>query len=173
MSQQDRPSTVAKAIASLLRPDKRPATTWTPAELQSVIVHQLVAPLAVDLGSGAREAAKTLDDPDPPLETFGHLLNHPNPPVALLEAAKSFFKTRRHTLKHELPTDVYTVLYYACIAAGMVRCRSRLTSLTDAELQQGLQWAEQLEWLPDSLRSLFNAAQQMLHEVSPSDPNEP
>lgn len=170
MSKKDQPSTMAHAIANLLRPEKGQATTWTPAELQSVIVHQLSAPLAVDLGSGAQVKAEALDDPDgPPLETFGQLLQHPAPPVALLESAKSFFKTRRHTLRHELPTEVYTVLYYACIAAGMARCRLRLTSLADTELKQGLSWSVAREWLPDSLRNLFNVALQAMREVPASD----
>lgn len=173
MSKQDPPSTIAQAIAHLLRPEKGPTATWTAAELQSVLVHQLSAPLAVDLGSGAQVAAEALDDPDgPPLETFGQLLQHPAPPVALLELAKSFFKTRRHTLRHELPVEVYTVLYYACIAAGMARCRLRLTALSDADLQQGLNWSAAREWLPESLRGLFNAALHTLHEAPSSDSNE-
>lgn len=164
MADSESTSTFARAMADLLRPPEEQSKSWTVDDLRSVLQHQLNAPLAIDLGSGSNPTQP--EEPagiSPPLESFGDLLSHHAPPTRLLQRAKSFFKTRRHMLKHELPIDVYTLLYYAAIAAGLVRNDVRLTKLTDDELRRGLDWAGHREWIPASLAKLFAAALKQVH----------
>jgi hypothetical protein len=156
MAESESTSTFARAMADLLRPPEEQTKSWTVEDLRSVLRHQLEAPLAIDLGSGSHPAQpEDSTGISPPLESFEDLLSHQAPPTTLLQRAKSFFKTRRHMLQHELPIDVYTLLYYAAIAAGLVRNQERLTKLTDDELRRGLEWAGSRKWIPTSLAELF------------------
>lgn len=53
--------------------------------------------------------------------SFGDLLSHPNPPEELLKATKDFAKTCRLGPHKTLPPEIASALYYASIAAALVR----------------------------------------------------
>ena len=89
------------------------------------------------------------------LKSFGDLLAHPHPPVELLKVTKDFAKACRLSPRGALPKEIATVLYFASIAAAMVRCRRRITGLSDADLADGLRWTLARPWLDAPTRSLI------------------
>ncbi len=80
------------------------------------------------------------------------VLRHPHPPVELLVLAKEFAKDHRIDPDSPLPRKAVTVLYYACIAAALVRCGRRITSYDDDPLRKGFRWAHDQDWVSDVLR---------------------
>jgi hypothetical protein len=69
---------------------------WRPEEFGAILRHQFKVPLCADLGGldpRLGEKLEGLRTPDGrPLATFGDLLHHPVPPMALLELVKEFAK---------------------------------------------------------------------------------
>ena len=138
------------------------AEHWRPEEMASILRHQLAAPLVFDLSGIASDD----DDPPPPpsdgtqmsAETFGELLHHPRPPVAMLRRVKLFAKACKAKADGPLPPEVATVLYFASIVVALLRCETRITELDDDWLLKGTQWALAQTWLDQPIRSLFEEA---------------
>jgi hypothetical protein len=141
---------------------------WNDAELAAILRHQLSAPIQVDLGRFERGAAlkvRTLSESlGLTLKSFGDLLTHPNPPLELLTVTKDFAKACRLSPRSPVPSEVASVLYFACIAAGLVRCRSRMTRLSDVTLSEGFRWVLARRWLDVPTRDLTAEALKMLGE---------
>jgi hypothetical protein len=80
---------------------------WSPEEFAAIFRHQLTAPLCTELAGldpQLGEKLAGLCTPDGrPFATFGDLLRHPAPPVALLELVKEFAKMSRRTGRRQLP----------------------------------------------------------------------
>jgi hypothetical protein len=139
---------------------------WRDEELGAILRHQLTAPLQVDLINLERGLAlkvRTLAESQGlTLKSFGDLLAHPNPPVELLKITKDFAKACRLSPNSPLPHDIATVLYFASIAAAMVRCRRRITGLTNDALADGLQWVLTRIWLDAPTRALIEESLQLV-----------
>lgn len=135
---------------------------WRDEELGAILRHQMTAPLQVDLINLERGLAvkvRTLAESQGlTLKSFGDLLAHPNPPVELLKVTKDFAKACRMSPRGPLPREIATVLYFATIAAALVRCRRRITGLSDADLADGFRWALARPWLDTPTRSLSEEA---------------
>ncbi len=136
---------------------------WRPEEFGAVFRHQLAAPLAADLGGldpGLGDKLAGLRTPDGrPVTTFGDLLRHPAPPVALLDLVKEFAKASRRAGRGHLPAEVATLLYYLAIAVALCRCGCCLTRLDDAALREGFRWARAQPWVDDATRELLGRAE--------------
>ena len=147
-----------RELATLL--DLAPDTDrlWGDGELGAILRHQLTAPLQVDLINLERGLALKVrnlaESQGLVLKSFGDLLAHPNPPVELLKITKDFAKACRLSPHSPLPREIAAVLYFASIAAALVRCRRRITGLGDAALADGLRWMLARPWLDAPLRSL-------------------
>jgi len=50
------------------------------------------------------------------------------------------------------------VLYYACIAAALLRLKARISKLSDADLSRGLRWAVEQPWLDEETKQLLAKA---------------
>src|SRR3954465_4769755 len=96
--------------------------------------HQLRAPRRSDLPKMTDQLASASE---PPIETFGDLLSHPRPPIALLERVKDFAKSSRFAQDGPLHPEVATLLYFAAIAVALVRCGARISELDSRALGQG------------------------------------
>lgn len=116
-------------------------------ELGEVLAHQLRAPVAADLKLPAAGPM-----------TFGDLLAMDLPPVEVLRAAKDFFKAALLAADGPLPHDVARLLYYGAIGVAGARLRESISSLSRAELSQGLKWAIDRPWLPEPLRATLRDA---------------
>lgn len=111
-----------------------------------------MAGLAPQLG----EKLADLRTPDgQPVATFGDLLRHPAPPVALLKLVKEFAKMSRRLGRRQLPPEVASMLYYLSIGIALFRCGHRLTLLSDPELREGFRWASAQPWADEATRDLL------------------
>jgi hypothetical protein len=139
---------------------------WRDEELGAIMRHQLSAPLQVDLINLERGLAVKVrnlaESQGLTLKSFGDLLAHPHPPVELLKITKEFAKACRLSPRGPLPREIASVLYFACIAAALVRCRRRITGLTNEALEEGLHWVLARPWLDASTRALVEEALHLL-----------
>ena len=55
-----------------------------------------------------------------------------------------------------MPRPIASVLYFASIAAALVRCRRRITGLTNDDLVVGFRWMLAQPWLDTPTRTLIN-----------------
>lgn len=88
--------------------------------------------------------------------SLGNLLAHPNPPVELLKITKDFAKACRQNPRCPMPQEIASVLYFSSIAVALVRCRCRITGLTNDALAKGFRWVMDQPWLDISTRTLMN-----------------
>ena len=146
-------------LGRLLEDSEEQAPIWGPEELAEIWAHQLVTPVSLDLsglGAETAEAMATLREPaGAAVRTFGELLTHPRPPLELLKLTKAFAKAGRSGPEAVLPEDIAATLYFAAIAAALVRCNERITRLDDAALREGFAWAADRPWLDEPTHELL------------------
>jgi hypothetical protein len=150
------------SLARMLDLDAGTNHDWHPEELGSILRHQLDSPLMFDLANFAPESKEALKAINPsatiPLNTFGDLLRHPHPPLALLTLVKEFAKDNRNNPQSTLPPEVASVVYFAAIVVALIRCGQRITALDDQALRQGVEWAFAQPWIDEFSRPLFREA---------------
>jgi hypothetical protein len=161
-----------KSLAAFLAAGAERARLWHPEELGAIFRHQMSAPILVDLGGFDPATAgrlRTLSEAQSLLlKSFLDLFLHPVPPIELLSLTKDFAKGNMEQPQSSLPNEVAAVLYYASIAAALVRLDQRISQLTDADLQRGLSWAKGLPWVDPHIRQLLGAALQKLASPGPA-----
>jgi hypothetical protein len=137
--------------------------------LTAILSGQLAAPLLFDT-SRLPEATR-LDllhrsqTGASPLRTFGDLLRHPQPPIELLCLVKDYAKGLSDAppeATHAVPAEIATCLYFATLAAALVRCGQRISALDDRALCRGFEWASFQSWISADLRTLLREAARML-----------
>jgi hypothetical protein len=149
---------------------------WHPEEFAAIFRHQLTAPLRTDLADLAPQIGDKLvglRTPDGrPVVTFGDLLRHPTPPVALLELVKEFAKTSRRSGRRQLPPEVASMLYYLAIGIALFHYAHRLTRLSDPALREGFRWARAQSWTDEATRELLCRAEACISPEVPADRRE-
>jgi hypothetical protein len=142
------------------------APLWSDQELADVLKHQLAAPVVFELSrlehTDAADLQQILDTAQPPINSFADLLSHPAPPLELLRLTKNFAKAATLDQESPVPNPVAMTLYYAAIAAALVRHRQRLSTMDDAVLSDGLRWVLSQSWVDGQVRMLLDAAQALL-----------
>ena len=134
-----------------LRADARP-------ELGAVFRHHIQSPL--EAGSAAGAPAETpappglAATPGPLVRNWRDLLTHPQPPVELLKLAKDSAKRHRHHARSPVPAEISTALYYASIAAALVRRDTRISRLGDEDLAEGFAWVAGQPWVETDIAAL-------------------
>lgn len=165
-------TTNIEQMARFLQNAEASGPVWSKEELAAILCHQLSTPLEFDLGGRGRgQRREGVAGPpcgQPGIATFADLFTHPQPPIELLESAKSFAKASRSHHDRPLPPEVSTFLYYASIAAAMVRCGRRISELTDEALREGFTWCTKSRWTAIYLEPLFNEAIKLLAKDAPS-----
>jgi len=151
MSAGEMGKTDPKRLAAMLGLDSS-GRQFSDEELGAVLRHQLLALLRTDLPGEAAAAGE---------KTFKDLLADPRPALETLTRLKEFAKEARKA-GGKLPEAVATVLYFASIAAGLLRCGKRITQLDDNAIRGGVEWALGLPWLDESLKGLFQQADKRL-----------
>jgi len=163
-----------KSLAAFMAAGQESSRLWRPEELGAIFRHQMSSPILVDLGGFDPATAarlKTLSHAQSLLLTsFQDLFQHPIPPIELLTLTKEFAKGNMDQPDSSLPNDVAAVLYYASIAAALVRLDRRISQLGDAELKRGLEWAKGKSWVEAPMRQLLEEALQKLARPSASSP---
>jgi hypothetical protein len=162
--------TESRQLAYLFESADDPQALWRPEELRAIWQHQLAASIEYDLGGLTDELTGLLQalvtPAGSPARSFGDLLQHPAPPVELLDLIKRFAKEHWTHPDSLLPRSISMALYYAAIAAAMVRLGKKISSFEEATLRQGLQRVAGLDWLDIETRSLLENARAAL-ENSP------
>ena len=154
-------------LATLLDLSPDAERLWGDDELGALLRHQMTAPMQVDLINLERGLALKVrnlaESLGLTLKSFGDLLAHPNPPVELLKITKDFAKACRLSPHSPIPHEIASVLYFASIAAAMVRCRRRITGLTNDALAEGFRWVLTRPWLDAPTRALTEEGLQFLN----------
>ena len=162
------------------------AGRWTPQQLADATRYELQTPLAsvlrgpadvappgevapADVAPGEVAPAAPHGDLLPLLEriggaaaTVGDLLAHLDPPLELLRRLKDFAKVSDKGSDEWLPPEVATALYYAAIAAALLRHRVLITDLPAAELRRGMEWAAAREWVGAEIQGVLVGAKSHL-----------
>lgn len=150
----------------------REEALWTARDLEAILQHQLDAKIDFDLTrfgeSRVQDLQQQLDSVEgPPIRSFRDLLEHPAPPIELLDAARRFAKSCRSRDEGPLPDEIATVLYFASAVAAMIKCGGRISRLDDDGLRYALDWALEQSWLDDSIRGLLSQGRQTLEPTGP------
>ncbi len=152
----------ANKLASLLSSGGERTRLWRTEELAAIFRHQMSAPMMVDLGvldAPTAQRLKTLGEaPGLRLKSFGDLFQHPAPALELLEMVKTFARANVDHPESGLPGEIAAALYYASIAAALVRLNARITQLPDAALREGLLRTLEQTWLDEQTRALLAQA---------------
>ena len=135
-------------------------TTWTDADRQAVLQHQLEAPLLDELREVKSDAALPEDRDD--LCHFRDLLFGDSPPVHLLRLAKQLMKDRASRSRDLFPKEVAGVLYVASICAASVKCDENISENDSASLIKRVNWALAMPWLDDATRQLLEQGRQAI-----------
>ena len=164
-----------KSLAALLRSSAEGTRLWRPEELGAIFRHQMSSPILVDLGGydpGVAARLKRLSEAQNlVLRSFSDLFQHASPPLELLELTKNFAKANLDQPESGLPSEVAAVLYYASIAAALVRLDKRITQLPDAELRKGLLLVQGQLWLDAPTKELLLQATKRF--PLPAEPERP
>ncbi|MFA9479850.1 hypothetical protein ACERK3_16325 [Phycisphaerales bacterium AB-hyl4] len=142
-------------LACLLDLDVITEGGWLEADLAGILQHQLHAKLVVDdlKNTGHVEQSMATMEQNAP-QSFAALLDHPTPPVAMLQLFKRFAKTSLNGNAGPLPAKVAAVLYYLSIALALLRHNQRISDLADAQLDEGLKWVIAQPWVTKEIKSV-------------------
>jgi hypothetical protein len=140
------PTDVARILGHTAGADE----LWRPEDLGGLLRHQLAQRLA-DLDLPVRNCPAT----NAPLVTLSDLFRHPAPPVELLEALKRYGRKHVHRPDARLPDELASALYFASIAAALVRHGQRISKSDDELLRFGFERMLEREWIEKPLRTLF------------------
>lgn len=148
-----------QALSELMSDDPHGRGEWTESEYADILRHQLDAPILIDLSrlsvADQTQLREISDLSRGEILNFGHLLDSPAPPADLLVLTKDFAKLSDRDEARLLPPPVASVLYYAAIAAALLRLNVRITALGDEQIGSGVEWALSQDWLTPALRRLF------------------
>lgn len=159
MCKTDTSKTDMSLLSQLLDPSELGKRIWRGSELKAILRHQLAASVGFDLGeleAGLARRLRTVSEAEGLLlQSFRDLFQHQCPPVELLVLTKDFAKRHLGHPESPLPQEIARVLYLASIAVAMIRCHRRISSLDDAAIRSGLEWATGQQWLDEATRNLF------------------
>ncbi len=147
--------------------------SWSEDDLKAIFGHQWSTPLSVDLGgldeSQADRVKMLATAKGLVLRSFGDLLRHPNPPVALLKLTKEFAKRSLYSPCPAIPHDVARVLYFTSIAAALDHCKCRISTLSDDDIATGITWALSCEWITDGARRVLRAGLSAIQDAAAAE----
>jgi len=149
----------AQSLADMMNLDADGPEPWNPEDLGTILEHQLLVPVASDVGglgkqlAGRPDLVRSLQDLG--ITSFNDLLHHPRPPVELLKLTKEFAKDCRSHADSPLPDEIATILYFLSIVVAMQKCTQRISQLNHAGLRYGLDWALEQTWLDAPTRKLL------------------
>jgi hypothetical protein len=155
-------------LAELLNIDRANEPLWSTSELSEILCHQLDVPLERGMLSlvptDVAQIASLRQSASPPVTSMRSLLEHPVPPMPLLELVKDFAKECRNHPERGLPIKISTAIYLACIARSITSAADTITSLEPGDLLEGFQWLVAQEWADSCVRIPAQAAAALLQE---------
>lgn len=153
-------------LGSLLELGLAAERPWLSDELGAVLEDHLAAPIEFTLAALRPMPAAKLRDLTAHqglwLRSLRELLQYPLPPIQLLVMMKDSAKACRQATDAPLPKEVASVIYYLCIAAALLRLGQKITSLSDHELRDGMDWVLGQPWVDEGGKLLVRQAQHNL-----------
>ncbi|WFB36110.1 hypothetical protein P3T73_18310 [Kiritimatiellota bacterium B12222] len=158
----------AKGLLALLNEMDPGEPLWSHEDLESILSHQMEAPLLIDLGSmhgvNAEQVQQLASTRGLVLRSFEDLLTHPHPPVELLIFTKEFAKRNLASPRSPIPAEVARILYFSCISSAMLKCGRKISQLSLTEIGEGIDWCLHRPWLQSEWRELFKNTKGFLEE---------
>src|SRR5688572_7262674 len=126
-------------LAGMIDLDPSGGRLWLPEDLADIFAHRLRVRIDFQpkAGDTLADHGQAGDSALSCCESFADILHRPAPPLNLLTRLRDFAASNQQDSEAPLPPDVATVLFYASLAAGLVRVGQRLTTLEDAKLLAG------------------------------------
>ena len=139
------------------------ALAWEPGDWSAILAMPLAELATLDLSSelsaASRSYLKQIVTAGWATRPLVELLHNDDPPVLALTAIKELFKTHRTLEKSAVSRPVATLLYYVAILLAKYRRHERISSLTDAQVEEGIAWSLQQEWIDAATRRVIVACQ--------------
>ncbi len=146
----------ATALAQILAfPDDE--APWGAGDLGAMLRHQLRSPWLIHVPDDGASSVGDVDQSfaEAPIASLGALIRHPTPPKSLLALAKDHTKNLARRETATLPPEVARMLYYVVLAAAVRAGERDMTTLSDAQLRDGLAWAAAQEWIDPWLHDML------------------
>jgi DNA-directed RNA polymerase specialized sigma24 family protein len=151
------------SLAAALRLDVH--SFWDDSELDELLATCFAEPVTVCPAWDAAPPGLLLEAPGPCGEgvpTLGQLLQQPQPDLAALEGLKRAARSQLNQADPVLPRRVAETLYFAAIAAALVRRHTRISTSPDNVLRSGFSMLLGCPWLEPWLQQLLLEARQSL-----------
>ncbi len=126
-------------------------------DLRSVFRQQMREPMSQTVCCSGAQPARRIQSEVSEFSLAG-LLSSSSPSLECLGACKDYAKACLQHPDRSLPQEIARVIYFACIAAALLRCRQRITKLEDGTLMESFRWCLEQDWCFDELSSLFEEA---------------
>jgi hypothetical protein len=150
-------------LSKLLRLSPKTSESWQPEDLRAMVLHQMSALLAFDLGSlklsppGQTTASESLEAAArSDIKTFADLFQSPHPPIELLRLSHKFFKEQVTGHRQDSPEHKIACLFYILsIFVARLRLEVKISRLTDEELLRSVNSMIDRPWVDERVRGLL------------------
>jgi hypothetical protein len=96
------------------------------------------------------------------VQSIQDVLVHPKPPLSLVEKVKDYARATQLAEDSQHTPQVMLVIYYACIAVGLIRYGKRIAKMSDDEMLASFRWAGQQPWIEPRVAALLQEAATLL-----------
>jgi DNA-directed RNA polymerase specialized sigma24 family protein len=144
-------------IARLLELPPEANSLWLHTDLGGLMRHllgQRLSDLELDIAGAPTDSAGAVHAT---IVTLADLCRHSQPPIEMLEAVKRYGRSRVRR-SAALPDEIASALYFASIAAALVRHGKRISTSSDELLRYGFQRLLDRPWIETPLRELLEDA---------------
>ncbi len=137
---------------------------WSTDDLVAIYQHQVSTPLDVEFAAMEPAQRQVMNEflGDERRASILSLLRHESPPVEALGLLKDYAKVARDHPTSPIPLEVATTLYWLAVAAALVRCGRRISSLPVDDLDAGFIWASTRPWIDLPEAALVVQAMQLV-----------
>jgi hypothetical protein len=126
-------------------------------DLRSIFRQQLTEPMNQTVCCPTNQPVRTQQS-EMSQFSLANLLSASSPSLDCLGACKDYAKACLQHPDRRLPQEIARVIYFACIAAALLRCRQRITKLEDGTLMEAFRWCLEQDWCLEELSALFQEA---------------
>jgi len=152
-----------EALAEILRLDYK-SVPWHAMDFAALFRHQLITPLVDDMAEARRMGISGVSlgvrRSTHARVTLKQLMQESNPSIDALRCIKALAKSRCGERGGGLPREIAMATYYLAIALAIVRADQAISTLSDANLERGLQWALDQSWIDEQSHAILNEAYQ-------------
>ena len=145
-------------LANFMKFGAGQAQVWRRDETESLLEHQLSAPILPELGSTSSvsqtELKELIASVRGDIRSFRDLLRHNEPPLELLRMASEYFRSLEDEAEVALPTEVARAMSAANVAKALAKYRARITELSDDAVKEECEWVLAQPWVEETIRSV-------------------